>query len=186
MSDRIKIINLTNMSLVIPELSLNLPGKGSSSFADLIASSTSATLTMFLSKRWVKIESQITDDSMRCWPFYTPPAPLTEFNTSVPENTKSSSMEEIMISIQSLIQKLVDKQPSPEILATHIAIQNQKLSGVVPGATHVSGRLDDAPEFIPRNIVPTSIDMSIKSDTQTSEKMNLDDAAQALKKLKKK
>src|SRR5690606_14624069 len=60
--------------------------------------------------------------------------------------------------IRNLLKLLVEKSTStatPEVIAAHVGTQIAKMMGNrAPGAVHVAGTLDDAPQFIPSKIVP--------------------------------
>lgn len=193
MSDKSKITSLIHMNLVIPELSVHLSAKGSYSIVNTVAIPHSPTLADFVRRRWVRIDQVVHSihekSRMPHWPFYSPPPqiPISVGNTISAAPMAVPSSDVLLGQIRDLLQVLADRQTSPEVLATHIAVQSARLGGTPsPGAVHVSGRLDDAPEFIPSSIVPTQkLDSSIKSIPKEVEKTGMDEAADQLRRLKK-
>lgn len=186
-SDNSVITSMIHMSLVIPDLGVSLPGKGSTSVVSTYSASRSPTLQSFISQRWVQVRKLNVGSNMPHWPFYSPPLPpLPEMTVSAAPMAVPTA-DVLLSEIRDLLQKLTDRQPSPEVLATHIALQQARVSGAPsPGAIHVAGRVDDAPEFIPSSIVPTEkLDSSIKSTSREVTKTGMDDASAALRKLKK-
>lgn len=186
MSRKIKITNDVNMDLVIPEIGVRLSGKGSTATIDHGLLESSPTLRDFILKRWVRI-LYIGASPMPHWPFYAPPPSVSDIrdthSANPPDNTK---VEDILSGIKEILQKLVDKQPSPEVLATHIAVQHARINGSNPGAVHTAGKIDDSPEFIPQKIVPTeNLDISVKTHSGEIVKGDFDDASKALKNMKK-
>lgn len=184
---RTKITSLVNMELVIPELSARLPGKGSSCLVNTNSIPASETLRLFLSKRWVAITPLNEERFMPHWPFYDErKLDLDTSTTSTASSEDVPKVEQLLENIQKILQEISNKQSAPEVLATHIALQNARMGGINPGVVHVSGSIDDSPQFIPSNILPkTEIDVSIKPQTDELVKDDIDDAAKALKSLKK-
>ncbi len=187
--ENVKITNMTQMSLSIQELGVSLPGRGDYKIIESDLAKSSITLKEFVNKRWVKLDTLKKVDRMSHWPFHKPTVPVLTVE-SAPSSTNdipSSENSGVLSEIRDLLKIMIDKQTSPEVLATHIALQSLKVNkSSTPGAIHVSGKLDQAPEFIPSKIVPTNIDASIKSVSRETEKSNLNETAQALKNLRKK
>lgn len=125
--------------------------------------------------------------------FQVPPAPrMPTFSDSLPTNPSPPPFrtdDETLIEIRDLLKALVNKPTSsatPEVIAAHVATQLARMTGTrAPGAIHVGGLIDDAPQFIPERIIPEKAELSIKKKEVQVDKSNFDDAATALRAMKK-
>jgi hypothetical protein len=191
----LRITNLVFMDVVIPDLGVHLHGKGSSALVNSSSANASLVLKDHIQKRWVRVDV-IRRNNMPHWPFYSVPerkpeptksyvvdVPAPSVPPSPPVDVNTSSA--VLAEIRDLLKIMTERQPSPEVLATHIALQNARLVGLPqPGAVHVAGLVDDAPKFIPSSIVPTNVDISLRAQASESDKPGMDDALASLRKLK--
>jgi len=177
--DRYKIINQTYADVMIEDLRIHLPGKGSWSY--VFAASLEASKDFKKVCHFVKLEPVRIERQMPIWPFVKAPrAPDPE------PPKKSVELKELIESVRRIERALQDllTRPSPppaDVVAAHVhAIGQRGIPVGLPGAP-----LDD-PVFIPSKIIPDGADADIKIREGEVQKDDFDAAANALKKARKK
>jgi hypothetical protein len=175
-----KITNRIASSVVIEDLKVYLPGKGS--WTIVLAASAEASKDLRENRHLVKLESIQTENPMPVWPFIKSPPPK---RVPSPEpDPGPRELKELLQSvrgIQTALQELL-LRPSPapaDVLAAHVQAIQQR-GGIPPGLPGGPDPSED-PLFIPSQIIPKDTDADIQAREGKVQKDNFDEGANALK-----
>jgi hypothetical protein len=182
MLNKCKIINITSSDVVIEDLSLRLPGKGSFGIVDANAADRSKNLQDC--KKLVRIERFGSSKPMPLWPFVKPPPPpRKKVKTRTKTITKTMGKSDEHKSIQDLSGVREDLQDIKRLLSELLirpgTIGAPESVGVDPETTIPSMK---DPMFIPSNIVPNDAEAQMSANEDEIQRDDFDDSLSALKK----
>ena len=181
--DKYKITNLISSGVVLEDLKVHLPGKGS--WIIVHAASADASEDLRKNRHLVKLEAIYIRKPMPVWPFIKSvptknTLPLGPIHDSQELGKLLSSVRGIEAALREL---LLRPSPAPaDVLAAHVHAIRQR-GGIPSGLPGGSDPADD-PIFIPSQIVPTDLDADIRSHEGEVKKDDFDEAADALRRVR--
>jgi hypothetical protein len=173
-----------NFSVVIEDIGVRLPGRGSSFIVHSDAASVSKDLV--LCKNWVKVEQLKDEPKMPVWPFTKvkkpTPDPTPIFVKDLDEI--KSSVKKISEYIESLLQRPVPV--APEIVAEHVRVlqQRERFNSVLSGRDNEKKSSFSEPIFVASQIVPDDVESDIRANKAEVDKQDLDEGTKAIRKLR--
>jgi hypothetical protein len=169
-----RIINISNISVVIEDIRVYLPGKGDSDIVNTELVNRSKDFRDVRSL--VRVEEIKTDKSMPVWPFHKSLPKLKE----APQEDTGSIKEDVRI-IKELLTKLLSRPSAPpaEVVAAHMRVAQERQELLKAGTLPLP--MQD-PMFVPSSIIPDDAEAVIKTKETEITKDDFDGNVEALKK----
>jgi hypothetical protein len=165
-----KITNIVNADVIIEDLSIRLPGKGSNVIIDANIANRSRDLVV--NRNLIRIDKIGEKVPMPIWPFVKSkklPDPTPESNATQKDLSDIKSM------LADILLRMNSESASKTVIKKVIAVsQNQ-----VPEILEVQ-----EPMFIPSKIMPDQAEVDIKLREREVSKTDLSEGIKALKKLR--
>lgn len=185
---RKRITNLINGDVVIEDLGIRLPGKGS--YRDVPIEAVAASRDLPLHARFVKITDVYGSGDpgrpkkMPFWPFIKTMEPGPD--PGPPPSRDLSGLQRSLSNIEGYLRELLERPapPHPEVLAAHLRSIGSRtdVPDGLPGAPNLPGTgSGDHPMFVPSSIVPKEAKAKIKVREEAVDKDDLDDGVAALR-----
>lgn len=178
----VKVVNVSTMSVSVPDILVYLAGRGSEMTvsSDVIASSKDLSNVRHL----VRLIPVVTEKKMPVWPFHKPRAPEPVGSVVSPSPVASSSAP------VAPVHAVTDANPTllSEIrdLLKVLVHQGSVVSpGAIQRALPEVTRRSDAPMFIPESIMPKDVEAKINLNSSDVQKPDFDSAKSALAKARK-
>lgn len=176
---RYRITNIVNADVIIEDLSIRLPGKGSSAIMN--ADVVNRSKDLVINRNLVRVDKIEENSSMPIWPFVKPeldkilekPAPILESDTTQKDIT------EIKLMLADILLKMNSK-PEPKTIII------EKVNSITRGQDIASETPTQELMFIPSKITPDAAETDIKLREREVSKDDLSRGVQALKRLKSK
>lgn len=181
----VKIVNVSSLSVAIPDILVHLPGRGSEEVvsSEVIASSKDLSSVRGL----VRLVPVVTEKKMPVWPFHKPmaqvaaPVARPPVPASVPDPshdtvpTTPTPVDPLLSEIRDLLKVLVHQGASAP---AHAADR-------IRGVTNDVRIMDDVPMFIPESIMPKDAESKINLNSSDVQKPDFESAKNALSKARK-
>lgn len=175
-----KITNITAASVVIEDIGVYLPGKGSHQIikSELVERSRDFQDV----KKLVRVDQVRSPKPMPIWPFVKKPAP--EEPEVEPPRGELGDIRQDVRKIMELLTELLSRPsaPPPEVVAAHMQVAQERRELLKEGKLPLGGD----PMFIPSSIVPDEAEVIIKTEEVEITKDDFDGDLEALKKALKK
>ncbi len=189
---RVRITNISSMSISIEDMGILLAGKGSS--AEASADSANRSQSLMRVSQHVRVTS-IPDPTLR--PKIVSPSshvssnkdmPLWPFNkpsvSPPPPSEPKSADSHVLTQMRDLLQELVSKQPSSLPPAIPQPQPTPRFEDLPPPSGPSRILANDIPIYVPGKIVPDVTDESIHPEETSRDKPNFNESKAALKRLK--
>lgn len=176
-----KITNITAASVVIEDIGVYLPGKGSHQTikSELIEKSRDFQDV----KKLVRVDQVKLPKPMPIWPFVKKPVPK-ELEVKPPKGELGDIRQDVR-KIMQLLTELLSRPsaPPPEVVAAHMQVAQERRELLKEGKLPLG---DSDPMFIPSSIIPHDAEAIIKTEEVEITKDDFDGDLEALRKALKK